>query len=168
MRSSIVSSLLLSLNGVNRLYCGRTSAAFTFLVCVMLTVPVRGEVAWISGFTDRVLHQGHDALLPPHLALVLGLSAGEKAIAVKQLGTQSPQEIRTFNVRTEKGRTVVVILRYDRKTQVTQAFLLGRGAKLRRAVTYETGAQPTSLSDENARVAFQEELQYWSSQAAVP
>ena len=134
----------------------------------MLTIPVRGEVAWISGFTDRVLHQGHEALLPPHLALVLGLGTGEKAIAVKQLGTQSAQEVRTFNVRTEKGRTVVVILRYDRKTEVTQAFLLGRGAKLRRAVTYEAGRQPASLSDENARVAFQEEFQYWSRQAAVP
>ena len=134
----------------------------------MLTVPVWGEVAWISGFTDRVLHQGHEALLPPHLALVLGLGTGEKAIAVKQLGTQSAQEIRTFNVRTEKGRTVVVILRYDRKTQVTQAFLLGSGAKLRSAVTYETGGQPASLSDENARIAFQEELQYWSNQATAP
>ena len=166
MRCSIVSSLLWCLNGVNRLCCGRPSAAFTCLVCVMLTVPVQGEVAWIAGFTDRVLHQGHEALLPPHLALVLGLGAGEKAIAVKQLGTQSAQEVRTFNVRTEKGRAVVVILRYDLKTQVTQAFLLGRGAKLRKAVTYEAGAQPASLSDENARVAFQEELQYWSKQAA--
>ena len=138
------------------------------LVCVIFTLPVRGEVAWISGFTDRVVHQGHDALLPPHLALVLGLGAGEKAIAVKQLGTQSAQEIRTFNVHAEKGRTVVVILRYDRKTQVTQAFLLGRGAKLRSAVTYEAGGKPTSLSDENARVAFQEELQYWSNQATAP
>jgi hypothetical protein len=168
MRRSIVSSLLWCLNGVNRLSCGRPSAAFLCLMCVMVMVPVRGEVAWISGFTDRVLHQGHDALLPPHLALVLGLGAGEKAVAVKQLGTQSAQEIRTFNVRTEKGKTVVVILRYDRKTQITQAFLLGRGATLRRAVTYETGAQPASLSDESARPAFKEELQYWSSQAAVP
>jgi hypothetical protein len=134
----------------------------------MLSVPVWGEGAWISGFTDRVLHQGHEALLPPHLALVLGLGTGEKAIAVKQLGTQSAQEIRTFNVRTEKGRRIVVILRYDRKTQVTQVFLLGRGAKLRSAVTYEAGGQPAPLSDENARVAFQEELQFWSSQAAVP
>ena len=76
--------------------------------------------ALISGFTDRVLHQGHEALLPPHLALVLGLGAGEKAIAVKQLGTQSAQEVPTFKVCTENGRTVVVILRYDRKTHVTQ------------------------------------------------
>ena len=168
MRRSIVNSLLWCLNGVNRLCYGPPSAALTCLVCVMLAVPVRGEVAWISGFTDRVLHQGHEALLPPHLALVLGLGAGGKAIAVKQLGTQSAQEVRTFNVCTEKGRTVVVILRYDRKTQVTQAFLLGRGATLRRAVTFETGAQPASLSDESARLAFQEELQYWSNQAAVP
>jgi hypothetical protein len=138
------------------------------LVCVILTAPVRGEVAWISGFTDRVLHQGHEALLPPHLALVLGLGGGEKAVAVKQLGTQSAQEVRTFNVRTQKGRTVVVILRYDRQTQLTRAFLLGRGAKLRSAVTYEPGAQPAPLSDERARVAFQEELKYWSGQAAVP
>ena len=163
-----MSSLFWCLNGMNRVCRGRPSAAFTCLLCVMLAVPVWGEVAWISGFTDRVLHQGHEALLPPHLALVLGLGTGEKAIAVKQLGTQSAQEIRTFNVRTEKGRTAVVILRYDRKTEVTQAFLLGRGAKLRSAVTYEAGSQPASLSDENARVAFQEELQYWSSQAAVP
>jgi hypothetical protein len=168
MRRSIASSLLRSLLTMKRLGCRRLSAAFTCLVCILLTVPVHGEVAWISGFTDRVLRQGHEALLPPHLALVLGLGTGEKAVSVKQLATQSAQEVHTFNVRTDKGRAVVVILLYDQKTRITHAFLLGSGAKLRKAVTYETGAQPALLSDSEARVAFRQELQYWSTQAAVP
>jgi hypothetical protein len=135
----------------------------------MVTIPALGDVAWIRGFTDRVLRQGHDALLPPHLALVLGLGTGEKAVAVKQLGTLSTaQEVHTFNVCTDKGRRVVVILLYDEKTRVTRAFLLGSGAKLRKAVTYEAGAQPVLLSDSDARGTFQQELQYWSGQAAAP
>jgi hypothetical protein len=139
------------------------------LMCIMVTIPVLGDVTWIRGFTDRVFRQGHDALLPPHLALVLGLGTGETAVTVKQLGTRSPaQEVRTFNVCTDKGRRVVVILLYDEKTRVTRAFLLGGGAKLRKAVTYEAGAQPVLLSDSEARVAFQQELQYWSGQAATP
>ena len=147
---------------------GPLSAVFTGLVCIMLALPARSEAAWLSGFTDRVLRQGHEALLPPHLALVLGLGAGEKPVAVRQLGTQSSHQIRTFNVFAEKGKPVVVILSYDQQSQVTQAFLLGRGAHLQKAVQYEAGAQPALLSAAVARIALQKELQYWSDQASLP
>jgi len=62
----------------------------------------------------------------------------------------------------------VVILRYNQETQVTLAFLLGHAVELRKAVSYGAGAQPTVLSGAKARAALQEELQYWSSRAAVP
>ena len=148
--------------------CARLSTLFTCLVCLMLAVPAQSAAPWFSGFTDRVLREGHDALLPPHLALVFGLGTGEKAVAVKQLGVQKAPRIHTFNVCTEKGRVVVVILEYDQETRVTRAFLLGSGAKLQSAVTYESGAQPALLSGAPARNALQEELHYWSDRAAAP
>ena len=151
---------------MNRLGSERRNAVFMCLVCIMLAVRAQSEVPWFSGFTDRVLREGHEALLSPHLALVFGLGTGEKSVAVKQLATQSPQEIRAFDVSTQKGRVVVVILRYDQKTRVTRAFLLGSGAKLRSAVTYETGSQPATLPDALARSALREELQYWSERVA--
>jgi hypothetical protein len=150
---------------MNRLASERRNAVFTGLVCIMLAVRAQSEVPWFSGFTDRVLREGHEALLSPHLSLVFGLGTGEKSVAVKQLATQNPQEIRAFNVSTQKGRVVVVILSYDQKTRVTRAFLLGSGAKLRRAVTYETGSQAAILPDALARSALREELQYWSERA---
>jgi hypothetical protein len=153
---------------MNKLACAPLSTLFTCLVCIMLAVPAQSAAPWFSGFTDRVLREGHDALLPPHLALVLGLGTGEKAVAVKQLAVQKTQQIRTFNVCSEKGRVVVVILEYDQETRITRAFLLGSEAKLRSAVTYETGAQPAPLSGAPARNALQEELHYWSDRAAAP
>jgi hypothetical protein len=145
----------------------RLAAVFACLVCA-LTVPVRADPAWISAFTERVLRQGRDAQLPPHLALVLGLGTGETAVTVKQLGIQSAQEVRTFNVCQDKGKPVVVIVHYNQKNQVAHAYLLGSGTRLRKAVTYEAGAQPVLLSDAKAKAAFQEELQYWSDHAALP
>lgn len=132
----------------------------------MVTLQAQSEVPWLKAFTDRVLRQGLEATLPPHLALVLGLGGGETSVAVKQLGTQTPQEIQTFNVCGEKGNTVVVLLSYDRQTQITHAFRLGSGAKLEKAVTYKTGAEPVVLSGAKARNAFQKELKYWSDRAA--
>ena len=148
--------------------CARVTACVAYFLVIVLTVPVYGEAAWIKGFTDRVLHQGHDAMLPPHLSLVLGLGTGESSVAVKQLGTRSPEEIRTFNVRMTDGKAVVVIMRFDQKSQVTHAFLLGSGDKLQKAVTYVTGTQPVLLSATKARSAFQQELQYWSGQSSAP
>jgi hypothetical protein len=153
---------------MNKLARARLSTLFTCLVCIMLALPAQSAAPWFSGFTDRVLREGHEALLPPHLALVLGLGTGEKAVAVKQLAVQKEQQIHTFNVCTDKGRMVVVILDYDPETRITKAFLVGSGAKLQRAVSYETGAQPTPLSGAPARIALQKELHYWSDRAAAP
>lgn len=151
---------------MSRLASTRWNAVFACLVCVTLTAPAQSEVAWFSGFTNRVQREGHEALLPPHLALVLGLGNGQSPVTVKQFATQNPQEVRAFNVCKEKGRVVVVILRYDQVTRVTEAFLLGTGAKLRSAVSYETGTQPAFSPDALARSALREELQYWSKLAA--
>ena len=153
---------------MKKLVRARLSTLFTCLVCIMLAAPAQSAPPWFSGFTDRVLREGHDALLPPHLALVFGLGTGEKAVAVKQLAVQNAQEVRTFNACTVKGRVVVVILKYDPETRITKAFLVGSGAKLQSAVTYETGAQPALLSGAPAQNALQEELHYWSDRAAAP
>jgi hypothetical protein len=133
----------------------------------MLAAPAHTETPWFSSFTDRVQREGHEALLSPHLAFVFALGTGEKPVTVKQLATQNPQEIRAFNVAMEKGHATVVILKYNPQTRVTRALLLGRKAELRRAVTYETGAQPTFLPDAQARSALHEELQYWSQRATA-
>ena len=146
----------------------RLSATFLCLVGALLALQAQGEVPWLKAFTDRVQRQGLEATLPPHLALVLGLGGGETPVAVKQLATQTPQEVETFNVCSAKEKTVVVLLRYDRETQITHAFLLGSGAKLQKAVTYKAGAEPVVLSGTGARNAFQKELQYWSERATSP
>ena len=150
---------------MSKLGRARWNAVFTCLVCIMLAVRAQGGVPWFGGFTDRVVHEGHEALLSPHLALVFGLGTGEKPVAVKQFAVQNPQEVHAFNVSTAKGGVDVVILKYDQQTRVIKAFLLGTGAKLRKAVTYETGAQPTFLPNALAQSALREELQYWSQRA---
>jgi hypothetical protein len=153
---------------MNKSARARLSAAFMCLVWTLLTLQAQSEIPWFKAFTDRVLRQGHEVALPPHLALVLGLGGGEAPVAVKQLGIQTPQEVQTFNVCSVKGRTVVVLLRYERETQITHAFLLGSGAKLQKAVIYKTGAEPALLSNADARNPFQQELQYWSDRANSP
>jgi hypothetical protein len=133
------------------------------VLAVLMASAAHAVPGWLDAFIQRVNREGHDAQLPPHLSLVLGLGDGTQAVRVKQLGTQSPEEIRTFNVPHESkgGAKRIVLLDYEQRTHRTYAFLVKRAGTLEKAVTYEAGAQPQLMADAEARQPFKRELEYW-------
>jgi hypothetical protein len=134
------------------------------LVCVLGVVPSRAETQWIAALTQQALNAGYQATLPPNVSLILGLAAGGKSVPVKQLVTRAEQKVRTFNVSVAHHRDLI-IFSVDEATQATVAYLLAPGGKLRKAVSYQIGAEPRQLSAAEARAGFAAEVRYWSGRA---
>ena len=134
------------------------------LGCVLGVAAARAETPWTATLTQQALTAGYPATLPPNVSLVLGLAAGGKSVPVKQLVTRAEQKVRTFNVSVAHHRDLV-IFSVDEGTQATVAYLLAPGGKLRKAISYQIGAEPRRLSASEARAGFAAEVRYWSSRA---
>jgi hypothetical protein len=137
-------------------------------ICGLMLLPVTlANVSWLPAYTARVQVQGKSASLPPHLAMVLGLGDGTQALAVRQAGKRSGQEMHTFNVAQPQKLSVVVLIDYNEATTSVRAFRLRSGGDLDKAVTYNAGAEPQPIPDATARKALHEELNVWAVEAAT-
>ena len=134
------------------------------LVCVLGVGQTRGETPWTDVLTQQAVAAGYPATLPPNLSMVLGLATQGKSVKVKQLVTRAEQKVRTFNVSVAHHRDLVIFL-VDEGTQSTVAYLLGPGGRLRKAVSYQIGAQPRELSVSEALAGYVAEVRYWSGRA---
>ncbi len=134
------------------------------LVCVLGVGQTRGETPWTAVLTQQALAAGYPATLPPNLSMVLGLATQGKSVQVRQLVTRAEQKVRTFNVSVAHHRDLVIFL-VDEGTQATVAYLLGPGGRLRKAVSYQIGAQPRELSASEAHAGYVAEVRYWSGRA---
>lgn len=124
-------------------------------------------VGWLPAYIARVQEQGKSAALPPHLSMVLGLGDGTQALAVRQAGKRTGQDVHTFNVAQPQKQPVVVLIGYNEATKSARAFRLKSGGDLEKAVTYTAGAQPEPMPDAPARKALREELSVWEVEAAA-
>jgi len=134
------------------------------LVCVLGVGQTRGETPWTDVLTQQAVAAGYPATLPPNLSMVLGLATQGKSVKVKQLVTRAEQKVRTFNVSVARHRDLVIFF-VDEGTQSTVAYLLGPGGRLRKAVSYQIGAQPRELSVSEAHAGYVAEVRYWSGRA---
>jgi hypothetical protein len=134
------------------------------LVCVLGVGQTRGETPWTAVLTQQALAAGYPATLPPNLSMVLGLATQGKSVQVRQLVTRAEQKVRTFNVSVAHHHDLVIFF-VDEGTQATVAYLLGPGGRLRKAVSYQIGAQPRELSASEAHAGYVAEVRYWSGRA---
>jgi hypothetical protein len=118
--------------------------------------------SWTKRLTQQALASGYEAKLPPHVSMVLGLAKGE-AVPVKQLVSRAGQKVHTFNVSVADHR--VVLFLNDEQAQSAVAYLLGPGGKLRTAVSYQAGGEPSELTGTEARSGLAREIRYWSDYA---
>jgi hypothetical protein len=109
---------------------------------------------------ETTVRRGPDAQLPPHLSVVLGLSALEQNTAVKQTVIRDGAAVRVFNVCSANHRDLVILTHND-QDQSTKAYLLSTGGRLRKAVFFR-GSEPAELrSMAEARADFAAEQRFW-------
>src|SRR5215469_6469426 len=75
---------------------------------------------------DRTLVEGHDAILPPHVSNLLGISPAEHEVPVKQF-VRMGEPIRGFEVSTAEHNNVVIFVENRAQKQTTFYLMSKRG-----------------------------------------
>jgi len=107
-----------------------------------------------------VLAQGPQSTLPAHLSVVLGISAAERATAVKQAVIRDGHTVRTFNVGLARPGDVV-LMNVDEQTHATRVYLVSASGTLRKAVSYRAGAPAMERNLIAARADYASEVKFW-------
>jgi hypothetical protein len=142
--------------GKDRWFAGMLLALATFSV---QSAPPRTSGSF-DGLVETTVRRGPDGQLPPHLSVVLGLSALEQNIPVKQAVIRGGSAVRVFNV-CAANHNDLVILTHNEQDQSTKAYLLSTGGDLRKAVFFR-GSEPARVRPmSEARGDFAAERKFW-------
>jgi hypothetical protein len=131
---------------------------------VLLTLaalsPGHAATSTLQGLIDAVVRNGPASQVPAHLAVVLGLSAIEQSVPVKQAVMRAGTVVRTFNVAVARHEDVV-LMAYDESSRSMKVYLVSAAGELRKAVSYQAGAPAIERSLADARNDFAGEVQFW-------
>ena len=119
---------------------------------------------WVQTLTQQALDSGFLSRLPPNVSVVFGLAKAQEGTDVRQLLSKEGHQIRTFNVSVA-NHADVVIFNVNAQSGATVAYLLTPEGQLRRAVTYQPGAQAMDLIASDAKAGLAREKKFWSARA---
>ena len=125
-----------------------------------------GRPPWPEVLTRQALASGYLTRLPPTVSVALGLDKAKEGTDVRQLISKSGHQVRTFNVSVAKNGDVVLFT-VDARTGATNAYLIGPDAQLRKAVSYQAGAEAREMPAADARAGLAREARFWSGRARV-
>jgi hypothetical protein len=108
---------------------------------------------------DRTLEQGHDAVLPPHVSHLLGISPEEHEVPVKQFAEMG-EPIRGFEVSAAEHKNLVLFVESRANNQSTFYLSSPRGT-LRKVLAVIEGVGYARVPTKDDREAFEKEKQYW-------
>jgi len=113
---------------------------------------------------ERTETEGRNAILPPHVSDLLGISPDKKEVPVKQLMLMG-EPIRGFEVSTVKPNDVVIWVE-SRAQQQTTYYLMSRRGTLRRVLAVIEGTGHPRQPTKDDQTAFAKEKQRWVDQLA--
>lgn len=113
---------------------------------------------------DRTLDQGHDAMLPPHVSDLLGISPLKQEVPVKQFAVMG-EPIRGFEVSTDEHNNIVLFVE-SREQKESTFYLTSPSGRLRRVLHVTEGVGHPRRPTQADREAFEKEKQYWLDQLA--
>jgi len=119
---------------------------------------------WVQTLSQQALDSGFLSRLPPNVSVVFGLAKAQEGTDVRQLLSKEGHQVRTFNVSVA-NHADVVIFNVNAQSGATVAYLLTPEGQLRRAVTYQPGAQAKDLSAADAKAGLAHEKKFWSARA---
>jgi hypothetical protein len=119
---------------------------------------------WAQTLTQQALSTGFLARLPPNVSVVLGLAKPDEGTDVRQLLAKDGHRIRTFNVSVA-SHSDLVVFNVDAQSGATRAYLLSPDGQLRKAVSYQAGAEAQPIPPADAKAGFAHETHYWSARA---
>ena len=113
---------------------------------------------------DRTLTQGRDAILPPHISHLLGISPDEVEVPVKQFA-QIGEVVKGFEVSIAKHQDIVIFLE-NRSNKEATFYLTSPFGKVRKVVSVKAGVGHDRPPTPRDKRAFEAEKQFWLDQLA--
>ena len=113
----------------------------------------------LSRAIDRTLAEGHDAILPPHVSNLLGISPDEHKVPVKQF-VEMGELIRGFEVSTAEHNNVVIFVE-NRAQKQTTFYLMSKRGTLRKVLAVMEGTGHPRQPTKPDRETFEKEKQRW-------
>jgi hypothetical protein len=114
---------------------------------------------------DRTLAEGNEAILPPHVSNLLGISPKEHEIPVKQF-VEMGEPIRGFEVSTAEHNNVVIFV--ESRTQKKSTFYLtSRRGILRKVLSIIEGVGYSRVPTKDDKDEFEKEKKRWTDQLAT-
>jgi hypothetical protein len=118
----------------------------------------------LASAIDRTLAEGHDAILPPHVSNLLGISPAEHEVPVKQF-VEMGEPIRGFEVSTAEHNNVVIFVEKRAQKQTTY-YLMSKRGTLRKVLAVIKGTGYSRQPTKQDREAFEKEKQRWVDELA--
>ena len=134
------------------------------LAMIAIAATAAAAPAWTESLARQALASGYLTRLPPTVSVALGLAKAKEGSDVRQLISKSGHQVRTFNVSVARNSDVVLFT-VDARTGATNAYLIGPDAQLRKAVSYQAGAEAQDMPATEARAGLAREARFWSSRA---
>jgi len=137
------------------------------LLGALTAAAAASDPPWTDSLTRQALASGFLTRLPPTVSVALGLAKPKEGTDVRQLLTKTGHQVRTFNVSVAKNSDLVLFT-VDARTGATAAYLIGPDAQLRRAVSYQAGAEAQEMPATDARAGLAREARFWAARAKHP
>jgi hypothetical protein len=118
-----------------------------------------GTQGRFSKVIDKTLADGRNAVLPPHISHLLGISPAEKEVPVKQF-VEMKNDIRGFEVGSLQRGDVVLFVE-DRASHDTMFYLTSPTGKLRRVLAVRGGVGYGRAPTQADWKVFEKEKSYW-------
>lgn len=115
---------------------------------------------------NKTLEQGRDAILPPHISHLLGISPDEREVPVKQFA-QREEVIKGFDVSTAKREDIVIFVE-NRSNKESTFYLTSPPGRVRRVVSVQAGVGHDRAPTAEDISAFESEKQFWLDLLAPP
>jgi hypothetical protein len=125
---------------------------------------VQGRAPWTEALTQQALSSGFLTRLPPTVSVALGLAKAQEGTEVRQLLSKAGHQVRTFNVSVANHGDLVVF-NIDARSGATVAYLVGSEGKLRKAVSYQAGAEAREVAAADAQTGLTREARFWAARA---
>ena len=142
---------------------GQIAASIVVLLACALGAPAQTATSRtegkFSGIIAKTLASGRDAVLPPHISHLLGISPAEKEVPVKQF-VEMKEDIRGFEVGSLQRGDVVLFVE-DRVSHDATFYLTSPTGKLRRVLAVRGGVGYERAPSQADRKVFEKEKTYW-------
>lgn len=136
------------------------------LICSSITLsqpaPPSNAQSRLALAVDKTLTQGRDAILPPHISHLLGISPNELDVPVKQFA-QMGDVVKGFDVSTTRRGDIVIFLE-NRSNREATFYLTSPLGKVKKVVSVKAGVGYKRSPTAQDKRAFESEKLFWLDQ----